>query len=117
VERAQRWQIRANGVINGRCAHEFPRAVARPAIGIDDYRASAGKVLQQARAHVLHHLSHGSSIIVSGHSNHNVHFANVNQLAYELIRKYGVIGQRTEPLEFRSKKSECRINVLSTSDL
>jgi len=42
----------------------------------------------------LHNLAHGAAIVVSGHADNNVHFANADQFANKIIRKYASFGQK-----------------------
>src|SRR6266498_566760 len=87
-------EIRADGVIDRGSAHQFTSTVARTSVGIDNHGARPWEILQQSRTHTLHDLSNRSSVIVRGHSNQNVHFANINQLANELVGKYCFLGQK-----------------------
>ena len=71
----------------------FGGLISRAAVGVDNYRAFAGKILEQAGTNGLHHLTDGGGIVVGGHTYKNVRLADVNQLAKKLIRKNAFLGQ------------------------
>ena len=65
----------------------------RAAIDVDDDLALARKEFQQSGAHRLHHLTHGPRVVMRRHADNDVHFADVNQLANEIVGKYAYFGQ------------------------
>ena len=86
-------------IVDRSSADQVRSLVSRAAVGVHNYRAFAGKILQQAGTDGLHHLTDGGGIVVGGHTYKNVGLADVNQLAKKLIRKNAFLGQLAPPLE------------------
>ena len=80
-------------VVDGSAANQIGSLVSRAAVGVDDYRAFAGKIFQQSGTNGLHHLTDGGGVVVGRHTDENVRLADVNQLAKKLIRKNAFLGQ------------------------
>ena len=95
VQRAQCADIGRNiGIADRSSADQVLRAITRSAIGIDDDRSRPRETLQQPCTHRLYDLSHRLTMVVGGHSDQNVHLANIDQLTDEVIRKYACFGQK-----------------------
>ena len=86
-------------IVDRSSADQVRSPVSRAAIGIHDYGAFAGKILQQAGTDGLHHLTDGGGIVVGGHTYKNIRLADIDQLAKKLIRKNAFLGQILPPLE------------------
>ena len=87
-------------IVDRSSADQIRGLVSRAAIGIHNDRAFAGKILQQAGADGLHHLTDGGGIVVGGHSYKHVSLTDIDQLAKKLIRQNAFLGQLAPPLEF-----------------
>jgi hypothetical protein len=74
-------------------AHKLLRTIARATVGVDDDGTRAREVAQQSCPHRLHHLSDGTRVVVRWHTDHQVHFPDVNQLADEIVGQNGCFGQ------------------------
>ena len=85
-------------IVDRSSADQVRSLIARAAIGVHDYRAFPGKILQQAGTDGLHHLTDGGGIVVGGHTYKNVRLTDVDQLAKKLIRKNAFLGQIVPPL-------------------
>jgi hypothetical protein len=87
--------VRADAqVADGGCAHQILRSVAGTAVRIDNDRSRARKVFEQPRSHRLHDLAYGLAIIVSRQTDENIHLANVDQFANEIVGKYAPVRQK-----------------------
>jgi hypothetical protein len=51
-------------------------------------------MLQQSRADRLYDLANGFSIVVSWQADNDIHLADIDQLAKEIVRKYASVRQR-----------------------
>jgi hypothetical protein len=80
-------------VADGRSSNQVRSLIAGAAVGVYDDSAFAGEIFQQAGPDGLHNLADRSCIVVSRHTDKNVRFANVNQLAQKLIGKNAFLGQ------------------------
>src|SRR5689334_6709049 len=86
----QRVDIRSNAqVAYRRRTYQILGAVPGTAIGINNDRPLARKVLQQPSPDRLHHLPDRVAVVVSWHSDEDVHFADIDQLTDEVIGKDG----------------------------
>src|SRR5262245_55873323 len=86
VQGAQRVDIGSDAQIaDGSGADQVLGAVARTAIGVDDDCPLAGKILEQSRANRLHDLADGARVVVGRHSDEDVYFADVDQLADKIV--------------------------------
>ena len=99
VQGAQGVQVsRVLQVVDGSAADQIRSLIARATVGVDDDRAFAGKIFQQAGTDGLHHLTDGGGIVVGRHTDKNVRLTDVNQLAKKLIRKNAFLGQILPPV-------------------
>ena len=94
MQGTKRVQIgRAAHIIDRDARNQLRSSIPRSSVGIDDGRALSGKIPQDARLDRLDYRSHSLGIIVRGQTHQDVHFADVDQLAKEIIRKKTIFCQ------------------------
>ena len=80
-------------VVDRGTSYQVRGLVARATVGVDDYGALAGKILQQSGTNGLHYVADGRGIVIGRHADEDVRLADVNQLAQKLIGKNAFLGQ------------------------
>ena len=82
---------------NGSRSYQFLSVVFGTSIGVDDGRALAGKILEQAGADGLNDLPDRARVIVGRDADEKVDLTYVHQLAKKIIVKDGLFGQNSPP--------------------
>ena len=74
-------------ITDGKFGDQFPSAIVRSSVGINDDRPLPGKTAEDAVSNRSHDRSHSFRIVMGGQADKNVGLANVNELAEKIVGK------------------------------
>jgi hypothetical protein len=80
-------------IVDRGCRDYIPCAVLRSSVRVYDDHALPGEILEESNSNGLYNFSDGRGIVMRRHTDKQVHFANADQFANEIVAKNACLFQ------------------------